>query len=131
MENKKNVYYTVSTEVQFSASHLLRDYPGDCARLHGHNWVVRAYYRFTALGDDGISADYIKLKSDLSRELLPRFDHRNLNEVKPFDRKNPTSENIAAEIFRICRENIHYEGGKLVEIELWETPTDMVRYGER
>jgi len=131
MEKGEKAYYTVSTEIQFSASHLLRGYLGDCVRLHGHNWVVRAYYCFTALGDDGISVDYLQLRSALARELLPRFDHRNLNEIEPFDRENPTSENIAAEIFRICREKIKFDGGKLVEIELWETPTDMVRYCEK
>jgi 6-pyruvoyltetrahydropterin/6-carboxytetrahydropterin synthase len=131
MEKEKKAYYTVSTEIQFSAAHLLRDYPGNCARLHGHNWVVRVYYRFTALGDDGITVDYLKLRSALGNELLSRFDHRNLNEIEPFDKKNPTSENIAAEIFRICREKVNFDGGKLVEIELWETPTDMVRYCEK
>ena len=130
MENKKKTYYTVSTEIMFSASHSLRNYPGDCARLHGHNWVVRVYYRFTSLGDDGITVDYLKLRSVLESELFPRFDHRNLNEVEPFDRKNPTSENIAAEIFRICREKIIFDGGKLINVELWETPTEMVSYCE-
>jgi len=130
MENKKKTYYTVSTEIMFSASHSLRNYPGDCARLHGHNWVVRVYYRFTSLGDDGITVDYLKLRSVLESELFPRFDHRNLNEVEPFDRKNPTSENLAAEIFRICREKIIFDGGKLINVELWETPTEMVSYCE-
>lgn len=122
--------YTVSTEIQFSASHSLNNYPGDCARLHGHNWTLRVYYRFKDVDEDGITVDYLVLQSRMKEEILPRFDHRHLNEVAPFDRMNPTSENLAAEIFRICRENIRIKGGELVEVELWETPTDMVRYGE-
>lgn len=131
MENKRETYYTVSTEIQFSASHSLRNYPGDCARLHGHNWVARVYYRFKSPGEDGITVDFLKLRSVLERELLPLFDHRNLNEIEPFDRKNPTSENIAAEIFRICRKKIIFNGGELEKVELWETPTDMVSYCEK
>lgn len=98
--------------------------------MHGHNWVVRVYYEFEKLDDRGVTVDYVKLKQELIDTILPRFDHRHLNTIPPFDSLNPTSENIAAEIFRLCRELVSLAGGTLVEVELWETPTDMVRYRE-
>jgi len=122
--------YVVSTEIQFSASHALTGYRGDCSRVHGHNWVARVSYRFAAVDALGLTIDYRELRSLLERVILPRFDHRHLNDIPPFDTMNPTSENIAAEIFRLCREEVTILGGTLREVELWESPTDMVRYRE-
>ncbi len=121
--------YLIATEISFSASHALRDYEGDCARVHGHNWIVRASYEFDELDGEGLTIDYRDLRSQLERVILPRFDHRHLNDAPPFDRVNPTSENIAAEIYRLCRAEISLRGA-LREIEVWESPTDMVRYRE-
>lgn len=122
--------WTVSTEIGFSASHCLEQHAGMCSQVHGHNWTVRVYYRFDAIDAAGITADFIELRAGLERVVLPRFDHRHLNEVPPFDRLAPTSENLAAEIFRLCSEELVFEGGRLAEVELWETPADMVRYRE-
>ncbi|UCF04263.1 MAG: 6-carboxytetrahydropterin synthase [bacterium] len=122
--------FTVSTEIHFSSSHALMGYEGDCARVHGHNWVVRVYYEFEDVDENGFTIDYRRLKSRLKDAILPHFDHCHLNDVQPFDRINPTSENIAAEIFKFCKEHVRIERGTLLEVELWETPTDMVRYRE-
>lgn len=122
--------YIVSTEISFSSSHALRGYRGDCARVHGHNWVARAFYEFAAPGPDGLTVDYRVLREELERVILPRFDHRHLNDVSPFDRINPTSENLAAELFRLCRAELSFPGGTLREIELRESPADVVRYRE-
>lgn len=122
--------YTLSTETSFSSSHCLNGYEGDCSRVHGHNWVVRAYYEFDRVDDRGLTIDYLELKAGMDRVILERFDHRHLNDVPPFDRLNPTSENIAEEIFRLLRRELPVENGRLSEIELWETSTDMVRYRE-
>jgi len=130
MSDRGKSSYTVSTEIVFSASHTLRDYSGGCSRLHGHNWTVRVYYSFSSPDSQGITVDFLTLKAALEKELLPRFDHVNLNDIPPFERLNPTSENLAAEIYRICRENLTFEGGSLLKVELWETPTDMVSYSE-
>lgn len=122
--------YTVSTEVCFCSSHSLGGYDGDCARVHGHNWIVKAFYEFERIDERGLTIDFLELRDGMQKVILPRFDHRHLNDVPPFDSVNPTSENIAAEIFRLLREELVFEGGRLAEVELWETSTDMVRYRE-
>ena len=122
--------WTVSTEIEFSSSHCLDKYDGMCSRVHGHNWVLRVYYEFEAVDDRGLTIDYLELKTKLEEVVLPRFDHLHLNDVPPFDKISPTSENLAVEIFRMCREKLEFEGGLLREVELWETSKDMVRYGE-
>ena len=122
--------WTVSTEIEFSSSHCLDDYDGICSRVHGHNWVLRVYYEFEALDGGGLTIDYLDLRAGLEKVVLPRFDHLHLNDVPPFDTISPTSENLVAEIFRICSGELSFKGGRLKEIELWETSKDMVRYGE-
>lgn len=122
--------YTISTEIEFSSSHALEGYDGDCARLHGHNWVLRVYYEFTRLDDQGIAVDYCVLADKVKEIVLPLLDHRHLNDLPLFDGVNPTSENIAVKIFGLLREKVLFETGRLSMIELWETPTDMVRYSE-
>ena len=122
--------WTISTEIEFSSSHRLEGYEGACSRVHGHNWVLRVFYEFVAIDDRGLTVDYLDLKAGLERVVLPRFDHVHLNDVPPFDTVSPTSENLAAEIFRLLRSELAFEGGKLRAVELSETPKDMVRYEE-
>lgn len=123
--------YTVSTEIAFSSSHALDGYDGACARLHGHNWILRVYYEFARLDDQGIAVDYCVLSERVKEAVLPLLDHRHLNDLPLFDGVNPTSENIAAAIFELLSEKVRFEGGRLSAVELWETPTDMVRYCDR
>jgi len=122
--------YVVSTEISFSASHSLRGYNGECSRIHGHNWILRVYYEFENLNDIGLTIDYGQLRESLKKVVCSRFDHQHINNISPFDKLNPTSENLAREIFKVCREEVQVEGGRLIEVELWETSRDMVRYRE-
>ena len=122
--------WTISTEIEFSSSHCLDKYDGMCSRVHGHNWVLRVYYEFEVIDGRGLTVDYFDLKAGLEKIILPRFDHIHLNDLPPFDRVSPTSENIAAEIFRICVNELKFAGGKLKEVECWETRKDMVTNAE-
>jgi len=70
------------------------------------------------------------LRESLKKVVGSRFDHQQINNISPCDKLNPTSENLAREIFKVCREEVQVEGGRLIEVELWETSRDMVRYRE-
>jgi len=91
--------YKISVTTKFAAAHRLRDYEGPCENLHGHNWIVKAIIGTEQLDDIGIAYDFKKLKNHLN-EIIEQFDHQFLNEVDPFDKLNPTSENIARFIFK-------------------------------
>ncbi len=82
----------------FSAAHRLPEYEGNCERLHGHNWQVEMTVESEALDSRGMALDFREMKAALA-EILSRLDHKYLNEVPPFDRRNPSSENIARYIF--------------------------------
>ena len=78
-----------------SAAHALRHYEGKCERLHGHNFEINAEIEGERLQDGAeIVLDFKILKNLLAKVLEP-FDHAVLNEIAPFDRINPSSENLA------------------------------------
>ena len=90
--------YKVSATLTFAAAHSLRGYEGACENLHGHNWVVTATLGTDTLDDVGIAYDFKNLKKDL-KKIIDKFDHQFLNNIKPFDKINATSENMAKYIF--------------------------------
>jgi len=86
--------YLLTVTGSFSSAHALRDYGGPCERLHGHNWRVEATVSAGELDDRGLAVDFRVLRDHLG-EICDRLDHRLLNELEPFDKLNPTSENLA------------------------------------
>jgi 6-pyruvoyltetrahydropterin/6-carboxytetrahydropterin synthase len=86
--------YLLTVTGSFSSAHALRDYGGPCERLHGHNWRVEVTVSAGELDDRGLAIDFRVLRDHLG-EICDRLDHRLLNELEPFDRLNPTSENLA------------------------------------
>ena len=70
----------------------------------------------------------LKILSDLiKKEVLERFDHKNLNlDTKEFKNLNPTAENIAVVIYNILRK--HIDNKLDLQIRLYETPRNFVEY---
>ena len=121
--------FEVHVENHFSAAHALRGYTGDCARLHGHNWVIRVYVRCSELDKTGIGIDFRTLNESL-REVLQGIDHCNINEVHPFDEINPTAENIARYLFRELSRRIKSDTVKVSKVRVSETPGAGADYWE-
>ena len=121
--------YTLKVVTHFAAAHTLRDYPGACSRMHGHNWKVEVEVSATQLDDVGMAIDFKKIKL-AAREVGDMLDHRYMNEVEPFDKINPTAENIAAWLYKGIGEKINNEHIQVCAITLWETERACVRYTE-
>ena len=90
--------YQLSVEKHFDAAHFLRGYQGKCEALHGHRFRVVAKVQAKQLDSTGMAYDFTELKKHLNA-ILERLDHSCLNDIPPFDRINPSSENIAATIY--------------------------------
>lgn len=121
--------YTLKVLTDFASAHTLRDYPGACARMHGHNWKVEAEVIATRLDDIGMGMDFRDIKQ-IAREIAGRLDHRYLNELEPFTEVNPTAENIAAWFFREMAAQINGPHRRMHALTLWETERACVRYTE-
>jgi 6-pyruvoyltetrahydropterin/6-carboxytetrahydropterin synthase len=118
--------YQVSVEGHFDAAHYLRDYGGKCENLHGHRFKVVVGLKAAKLNKIGLAYDFVELKRHLG-EVLSRFDHTSLNEVSPFDKINPSSENIAVTIYDELKGR--FSGGvTLSQVEVWESPESCVTY---
>lgn len=93
--------YRISKEFHFSASHQLSHLPPDhqCARLHGHNYVVVVEMAQAELNENGFVRDYHELVP-LKRYIDDTFDHRHLNEVLHDDRA--TAERLARHFYDWC-----------------------------
>lgn len=90
--------YEITVKVSFSAAHQLRGHPGPCKNVHGHNWVVEAYYRSEKLDEQAMVIDFADVDREL-RRITQKLDHTMINDVPPFDKDNPTAEKIAEWIF--------------------------------
>ena len=119
--------YTLKVVSDFASAHTLRDYPGACSRMHGHNWKVEAEVEATHLNEIGIAIDFKAIRQQV-RELTDVLDHRYLNEIKPFDTINPTAENIAAFLFNGLAEVLNNDSIRVKAITLWETERACVRF---
>lgn len=121
--------YTMKILLDFAAAHLLRNYEGVCNRLHGHNWKVEVLVTATKLDDVGMGMDF-KVIKDATRELIGKLDHRNLNDIPPFDKINPTAENISEYLYSELSNKLNTDGIKVSAVSLWETDRACVTYSE-
>lgn len=86
--------YIVRARTEFSSAHVLHGYVGGCERVHGHNFKVELEVEAEGLDALGMAIDFTVLEA-WAAEVARDLDHRLLNDVPPFDRVNPTAENIA------------------------------------
>jgi 6-pyruvoyltetrahydropterin/6-carboxytetrahydropterin synthase len=119
--------YEITVEKDFDAAHFLRGYQGKCEALHGHRFKVAVTVKTDNLNDIGLGYDFTELKQKLG-EVLSRFDHTCLNEIAPFKRINPSSENIATTIYRELKRKLKATSVVITAIEVWESPQSRVTY---
>lgn len=127
-ENKKKMYL-ISVEDHFSSAHQLREYQGKCENVHGHNWKIKAILASTKLDSLGMVLDFTILKQVL-KEITNVLDHKMINDVPPFDKINPSAENIAFWIYQqMCLEiEDKYPNIKVYQIDVWESEKSCASY---
>jgi len=115
--------YRISKEFAFSYSHQLDGLPDghQCARMHGHNAVVRITLASQMLDPTGFVIDYGDL-APLKTYLDDTFDHRHLNDVVEF---NPTAENLCRYLYEFCT---HTWDWPVVAVAWSETPKTWAEY---
>ena len=119
--------YSVSVLDSFSSAHFLRGYKGKCENLHGHNWKVSLSIQSKRLDKRGMVLDFKDLKVMLN-EITSDLDHCCLNDHTFFKKVNPTSENIAAYIYKCVKNKIKEKNISGIEVSVWETDTSCATY---
>lgn len=78
---------------------------GPAARPHGHNYRLEVTVEGVPDPATGMVLDLKELKQILEREIVARFDHRDLNRDTPwFEKQPPTPERFALVIHGLLRE---------------------------
>ena len=120
--------FEVTIEETFAAGHALRNYHGKCENVHGHNYRCEVTIEGAELDSIGLLVDFIELKR-VVHGVLDRMDHQWLNDFPPFDRLNPSAENIARYIYEQVSEGLGAKDGVRVQgVKLWETDTASATY---
>ena len=112
---------------EFSSAHCLKGYCGNCSEKHGHNWSVQVFIRSEKLDEIGIAVDFKALKRELDA-LLGELDHKDLNSIPPFDKLNPTSENIAMYIYKRLSGKLNGNGVKVYRVRVGENASSGASY---
>ena len=120
--------FEVMVERNFSSAHQLRGYRGKCENLHGHNYRIEIFVRGSRLNHIGLLVDFVELKA-AADEVVQYLDHRNINELPPFDRElNPSAENLARYILERIAGRIDDERVQVYKVRCYETPTSVATY---
>jgi 6-pyruvoyltetrahydropterin/6-carboxytetrahydropterin synthase len=121
--------FEVSVEQVFAAGHALRNYKGKCENIHGHNWRVQVVIEGQQLDGTGLLVDFIDVK-ELMGSVIARLDHQFLNEVAPFDVKNPSAENIAEYFYQQMSAGLAKTPVpvRIREVKIWETDIQSASY---
>ena len=123
---------------RFSASHRLytptlseeanRATYGKCANPHGHghNYLVEVTVEGPVDARTGRVADLVELDQVVQKEIISRYDHRNLNEqVTELTGLVPTSEVVADVIGRRLADNWPDTLPGLARVRVWETKNNI------
>ncbi len=94
---------------------------------HGHNYELIVKVIGVPDPQTGYVMDVKKLSDIIQKDVLEKFDHKNLNEdCKEFASLNPTAENIAIVIHDILKSKI--DASLDLQIRLYETERNFVEY---
>jgi 6-pyruvoyltetrahydropterin/6-carboxytetrahydropterin synthase len=105
---------------------------GRASERHGHNYRLEVSLRGEPDPRTGMLVDLKQVKDLLEREVMARFDHRDLNEDTDFfEKQPPTAENFARVLFGLLDRAL--PAGLLERVRLHEGPdhwVDVERGGE-
>ena len=121
--------FEICVETQFSAAHSLTGYQGNCAQVHGHNWIVEVFVKCLELNNIGIGIDFRDIRQAV-KIIINDLDHSCLNEHTEFKYTNPSSENIARFLYRELGKAINSVNVKVSKVKVSETRSAGAYYWE-
>lgn len=119
--------FEVSVDYTFAAGHALRGYKGKCENVHGHNYKVRVVVAGEELNNIGLLMDFVDLRAAI-KAMVEMWDHRFLNDLEPFDKLNPSAENMAQVFCESIGPVAAKQGLRVRSVTVWETDTTSATY---
>lgn len=93
---------------------------------HGHNYTVEVMLSGEVDPVTGMVCNLGELDGFVRREVVDRFDEKNLNMDRSFAALVPTTENLCVEIYGIIRAG--FRDAKLEKIRIEETSNNYFEY---
>lgn len=104
---------------------------GKCANKnwHGHNFNIFVTVKGIPNPDTGFVINLKDLSAIIKKEVVERFDHKNLNlDVPEMYGILASTENLIMKIWELLESPIDLAGGTLAKIRLEETENNFVEY---
>jgi 6-pyruvoyltetrahydropterin/6-carboxytetrahydropterin synthase len=130
---------TVTRRLHFSAAHRVHNPAmsdeenrrtfGKCnnPNWHGHNYILDVSVKGGLDERTGYVIDLSRIKEIVTRDVIDKVDHRNLNLEVDFLRDTiPTTENLVVAIWRVLEPAL--KPAALSKLVLWETVNNYVEY---
>jgi 6-pyruvoyltetrahydropterin/6-carboxytetrahydropterin synthase len=93
---------------------------------HGHNYVVEVIVGGEVDPMTGMVCDLTNLDDCVTKEIVERFDHTNLNCDAAFREQVPTTENLNIEIYNVLK--AAFTQAEIVEVRVEETAKNSFEY---
>lgn len=136
----------VTKEITFDSAHMLSNYEGKCANLHGHTYKLQVTLNGDVNNESCMVLDFNVFKDILNNTIMEKFDHAVIfsapgyrndaeHELYEWCRKyskryvvvpggKSTCEDIAPYIRKLVSEKLEENNiDAFVSVRLWETPT--------
>ncbi len=104
---------------------------GKCANKnwHGHNFNIFVTVKGIPNPETGFVINLKDLSAIIKKEVVERFDHKNLNlDVPEMNGILASTENLIMKIWELLESPIDLAGGTLAKIRLEETENNFVEY---
>ncbi len=128
----------VVKHIRWSMGHrLVKEYPGKCKNLHGHEYLAEIKIATQKLDRFDFVVDFKNIKDKIKKWIDDNWDHGCMVSAKDTDLMdwldsnnqkmfviddNSTAENIARYLFEIVDETLADERLWCSSIKVWETP---------
>jgi 6-pyruvoyl tetrahydropterin synthase/QueD family protein len=115
---------TVCKNLVFDSAHFITDHPAKCSNLHGGRYSLNVKVRDRLDPVTGCVIDYGYVKRVVSRRVIDRFDHANLNYTTPELAWRSSTEMLCVYIWEQLIDALP----GLIELELHETSQSWCSY---
>jgi 6-pyruvoyltetrahydropterin/6-carboxytetrahydropterin synthase len=119
--------YELKVVTHFAAAHQLTMVGEKCENLHGHNWKIEVHVTGEKLDQAGILVDFGVIKKQVA-QIMSMLDHKYLNDLMPFQNKQPSSENIACFVAQQLQKKFDDSAVRISRVTAWESDNAAATY---
>jgi len=114
--------YEVGTSRSVRALHVMPGMPPPEGELHAHDYRLDVVVRREELDERGMVCDLDVLEAALA-EAADELDGRDLERIRPPDADAVTVEVFARWLHAVLADPVRNDGGELLSVRVWESPT--------